>query len=39
MRELPNFCASDYRDLSETALRGLQRMIESPYVNTDSKDK
>jgi len=26
MRELPNFCASDYRNLSDVALRGLQRI-------------
>lgn len=26
MREIPNFCAADYRDLSERALRGLRRI-------------
>jgi len=26
MRELPNFCAADYADLSETALRGLRHI-------------
>ena len=26
MRELPNFCAADYQELSEIALRGLRRI-------------